>query len=698
MKTVNRRSFLKTGAALSGGLLVGFAIPEKAKAQATLAKLNGYVHISSDDVVTLLIPKGEMGQGTITSLAQILSEELDSDWKRIKTPYTPVDAKLYGPMQGVFGSMSVRTMYTPLRQAGAQAREMLTEAAAQRWGVNKSTLRTENGAVINPANNQRLTYGSLADAAAKLTPPAQPALKDPKNFKLIGTSIKRLDTPSKVNGTATFGLDARVPGMLYAVVAKCPVFGGKVKSFDATKAKAVPGVKNVVQISTGVSVVAEDTWSAMEGRRALEVVWDEGPNANLTSEEITRRFAESMARDGAVARSTGDAKATVAGASKKIEAVYQAPFLSHAPMEPMNCTARITNGKCEVWTSTQMQTGARDVAAQASGLKPEDITMNFLLMGGGFGRRGGPDFVADAVETSKALGGAPVKVTWSREDDMQHDLYRPASYTRFQAALDAQGWPTAITARVACPPFGPLRNGVAGTAVEGINDMMYEIPNKLVDYQNIDPGIPVSYWRSVGYSQNCFFLEGFVDELAAETKKDPLEFRRKLLEKEPRALAVLNLAADKFGWSKPLPAGHGKGIGIVDNIGSRTVTIAEVSVANGKLKVHRVTCAIDCGTVVNPAIVEAQMQSGIVYGLAAAMKGEITIEKGRVKQRNFNDYDVTRIDEMPVVDVHIVPSNAAPGGTGEASTPPIVPAIANAIFNATGKRLRKLPIRQQDLA
>jgi isoquinoline 1-oxidoreductase beta subunit len=405
-----------------------------------------------------------------------------------------------------------------------------------------------------------------------------------------------------------------------------------------------------------------------------------------------------MSRDGAVARTAGDAKTTLASATKKIEAVYQAPFLSHAPMEPMNATARIADGKVEVWTSTQMQTGARDVAAQAGGVKPEDVNIHFLLMGGGFGRRGGPDFVADAVETSKALGGAPVKVTWSREDDMQHDLYRPASYTRFQAALDAQGWPTAITARVACPPFGPVRNGVAGTAVEGIHDMMYEIPNKLVDYQNIDPGIPVSYWRSVGYSQNCFFMEGFIDELAAETKKDPLEFRRTLLEKEPRALGALNLAADKFGWSKPLPAGHGKGIGITDNIGSFTVTIAEVSVTNCKLKVHRVTCAIDCGTVVNPAIVEAQMQSGIVYGLAAALKGEITIEKGRVKQRNFNDYDVTRIDEMPVVDVHIVPSNAAPGGTGEASTPPIVPAIANAVFSATGKRLRKLPIRQQDLA
>jgi len=693
---MNRRGFLRTGAAVTGGLLVGFEFTPKASAQtATLAKLNGYVHISTDDVVTLLIGKGEMGQGTITSLSQILAEELDCDYKRIKTMFTPVDAKLYGPMQGTFGSLSVRTMYTPLRQAGAQAKDMLMQAAAQKFGVAKSDLRAENGIITGP-NNARATFGSLAEAAAKMTPPQTATLKDPKNFKLVGTSIKRLDTPSKVNGAAQFGLDTKQPGMLYAVVAKCPVFGGKVKSFDATKAKQMDGVKHVVQISTGIAVVADNTWNAMEARKALVIQWDEGKLADLSTPKISKMFADSMAKEGAMARKVGDAPGVIAKAPKKIESVYEVPFLSHAPMEPMNCTALVKDGKCTVWAATQMQTGARDVAVEASGLKPEDVTLNTTFMGGGFGRRGGPDFVADAVETSKALG-IPIKLTWTREDDMQHDLYRPASYVRFQGALDDQGWPAAVTSRVACPPFGPERDGVAGGAVEGIQDMRYAIPNFQVDYHRFDLGIPVSYWRSVGYSQNCYMMESFIDELATEGKKDQLEFRRKLLAGTPRLLAALNLAAEKFGWDKPLPAGHGKGIGVVSNIGSFTAQIAEVSVTGGKLKVHRVVAAIDCGQVVNPAIIEQQIQSGIVYGLAS-MKSAITIDKGRVQQGNFHQYEVTRIEEMPVVEVHVVPSTAAPGGTGEASTPGIVPAVANAIFSATGKRIRRMPVKPADLA
>jgi len=537
-------------------------------------------------------------------------------------------------------------------------------------------------------------------AASKLPVPTGVTVKDPKTFKLVGTSPKRLDTVIKVNGQAKFGLDARVPGMVYAVLARCPVFGGKVKSFDAAKAKAVPGVKQVIEVPSGVAVIAEDTWSAMEGRRALEIQWDEGKLANLSSAGITKSFADSMSKDGAVARKIGDAPAELARATKKIESIYEAPFLSHAPMEPMNCTALLKDGKCEVWVSTQMTTGSRDVAMETAGVKAEDVNLNLQFMGGGFGRRGGPDFVGQAVEIAKALPGTPVKLTWSREDDMQHDLYRPASYTRFQAALDNDGYPVAIASRVACPPFGPVRDGVAGVAVEGIQDIQYAVPNLLVDYHMIDPGIPVSYWRSVGYSQNCFFTEAFIDELAAETKKDPLEFRRKLLN-SPRAarlLGALEMAADKFGWSKPLPAGHGKGIGVVANIGSFTAMVAEASIANNRLKVHRVVCAVDCGVAVNPAIIEQQIQSGIVYGLAAAMKGAITIDKGRVQQSNFNSYDVLRMDEMPVVEVHVVPSTAAPGGIGEASTPPIAPAVANAIFNATGKRWRKPPFRVQELA
>lgn len=702
---MKRREFLKTsaqaGVTLGAGLLVGFEFTaSKAQAAGTLAKLNGYVHISSDDTITLLIGKGEMGQGTVTSLSQILAEELDAEWAKFRTEFTPVDAKLYGPMQGVFGSLSIRTMYVPLRQAGAQAREMLVAAAAQKWGVNAASLKTEKGFVINPANNQRASYGSLAVEAGKLTPPAQPKLKETSQFQLIGKSLKRLDTPSKVNGTAKFGIDTRVDGLVYAAIAKCPVFGGKVKSLDAAKAKAIPGVKDVVEVSSGVAVIAEDTWTAMEARKALEIVWDEGKLANLSSEEITQTFADSMAKNGAVARKVGDAAGVMAQVDKKMEVVYQAPYLSHAPMEPMNATAQVKDGKCEVWVGSQMQTGTRDVAVEVAGVKPENVITHFEFMGGGFGRRGGEDFVRDAVEVATKTKGVPVKVTWSREDDMQHDQYRPASYTRFQAVVGEDGLPLAITSRVACAPFGPVRDGVAGTAVEGIQDMQYSVPNFLVDYHMIDPGIPVTYWRSVGYSQNCFFMEAFIDELAAAAKIDPLEYRLSLLGglRAARMRAALNLAADKFGWKKPLLAGHGKGIGIVNNIGSFTAVIAEASVQNNKVKVHRVVAAVDCGQTVNPALIDQQIQSGIVYGLASAMKGEITIEKGRVKQSNFHNYDVTRMDEMPVIETYVVPSTENPGGIGEASTPPVVPALANAIFSATGKRVRKLPIRIAELA
>jgi len=697
---INRRGFLKAGAASTGGLLLGFYLPERhklaAQTAATDAKLNAFVHIGSDDSVTLFLHKSEMGQGVVTSLSQLLGEELQCDWKKIRTEFAGVDMA-YGPLQGTFGSMSIRTSWDPLRKAGASAREMLVQAAAQKWGVDASQCKAENNQVINTATNARLSYGSLADAAAKLPAPAKVTLKDPKQFHLIGTSPKRLDTPAKVNGKAVFGIDAKLPGMLYAVVARCPVFGGKVSTFDATKAKAVPGVKQVVQISRGVAVVADNTWSAMEGRRALQVQFDEGPNVNTSSATIRKTFMDMAERPGAVARTQGDAAAALAGAAKKIEAVYEVPYLSHAPMEPMNCTADVRPDGCDVWTSTQIQTAAFGTAVKITGLPGAKVKIHTLYLGGGFGRRGGDDFVTEAVEISKAIGG-PVKLTWSREDDMQHDLYRPASYTRFAGGLDAEGWPVAFTSRIACPPFGGMRNGVDFTGVQGVSDIQYAIPNIQVEYHAPEVGIPVTYWRSVGYSQNTFFTESFVDELAAAGGKDPFEFRRRLLAKSPRYLAVLELAAEKAGWSKPLPAGRFRGIAVVNNIGSFNAQVAEVSVTKGKLKVHRVVCAVDCGQVINPAIVEQQIQSGIVYGLSAALKGAITIDRGRVQQSNFHEYDVLRIDEMPVVEVHIVPSQNQPGGIGEASTPSVVPAVTNAIFAATGKRIRKLPIRPEDLA
>jgi isoquinoline 1-oxidoreductase beta subunit len=699
VKKVNRRDFLKTGAAGAAGLTLTFALPERLAAQtgAPLAKLNGYVHIGADDNITFMLTKSEMGQGPLTALSQILADELDCDWKKIHTQIAGVNPKLYGPLQGTFGSLSVRTSWMPLRSAGASAREMLVEAAAQKWGVEKSQCRAENGVIINTASNTRLTYGSVAEAAAKLPVPTTPALKDPKQFRYIGKSLKRLDTPLKVNGTAVFGIDAKVPGMLYAVVSKCPVFGGKVVSFDDSKSKTVPGVKQVVQISSGVAVVADNTWNAMEGRRALKVTWDEGPVAKWSTPGIRQMFMDLAAKPGAEARKIGDADAALSTASKKVEAIYEAPYLSHAPMEPMNCTAHVRADGCDVWAATQIQSAARETAAKITGLAPEKVEIHTLFLGGGFGRRGGADFVADAVETSKAIGG-PVKVTWSREDDMQHDLYRPASYTKFAGALDADGWPVAFTSRVVCPSFAGLQNGVDRAAVEGIADLVYGIPNVHVDYHVGEPGIPTSYWRSVGYSQNTFFTESFIDEMAHSGGKDPFEFRRRLLANNKRALAVLELAAEKAGWGKPLPSGRARGISLVNNIGSYNAQVAEVSIEKGKLKVHRVVCAVDCGHNVNPAITEQQIQSGIVYGLSAALKGEITIDRGRVQQANFNQYDPLRMDEMPAVEVYIVPSQANPGGIGEASTPTAAPAVTNALFALTGKRLRKLPIRPQDLA
>ncbi len=694
--TIGRRGFLQSAA---GGLLLGFHLTRGAKpaAAATDSKLNAWIHVGSDDNVTLFIHKAEMGQGTVTSLSMLLAEELECDWKKIRTEFPGID-RAYGN-QGVVGSQSIRSSWQPLRQAGAAAREMLIQAAAQKWSADRSQLRAENSTVLNTATNARATYGELADAAAKLTPPAGVPLKDPSQFKVIGTARKRLDTPAKVIGKATFGIDVRVPNMLHAVVTRCPVFGGKAASFDATKTKSMPGVKHVLQITSGVAVVADNTWNAIQARNALAIQWDEGPHASVNSADIRKDWVALSQQPGAVGREDGDTAAALAGAAKKIEAIYEAPYLAHAPMEPLNSVADVRADSCEVWASTQGQSTAHQEAIRITGLRPEQVQIHTEYMGGGFGRRARSDYIADSVEISKALG-VPIQVTWTREDDTQQDAYRPASYTTFAGGIDAAGAPVAFHSRVICPPFGGVRNGIARTGIEGIVDTPYEIPNVLVDYHAADPGIPVSYWRSVGYSQNTFFAESFIDELAAAAGKDPFEFRRALLAKpaSARPRAVLELVAEKAQWGKPLAKGRGRGIALVNNIGSFTAQVAEVSVEGGKLRVHRVVCAVDCGQVVNPAGVEQQIQSGIVYGLSAALKGAITIDRGRVQQSNFHQYDVLRIDEMPVVEVHLVASHATPGGIGEASVPPIAAAVGNAIFAATGKRLRRLPMRVEDLA
>jgi len=692
---VNRRQFLKSSAAAAGGLIVGLRLgaalaPEAAEAAAAALPLNAFVHIGTDDLVTLIIHKSEMGQGTVTSLSMLLAEELECRWESIRNEFAPV-TPAYGNL-GVYGSNSIRSSWQQLRQAGATAREILISAAAQQWGVNRSICRAEKGTVVNTTSGARLTYGALAEAASKLPVPAAPTLKPSSAFKLIGTSVKRLDTPAKVDGSAQFGLDVRLPNMLYAVVERSPVFGGKVVSFDATKANAVPGVKQVVQVSTGVAVIADNTWAAMEARRALAVTWDEGANANVSSAGIRDLFVKLSGQPGAEARRVGDAATALASAAKRIEAVYEAPYLAHAPMEPLNCVAHVTSTSCEVWASTQAQSSARDIAARTSGIAPANVKVNTLFLGGGFGRRAQVDYIGEAVEVAKAVS-VPVKVTWSREDDIRHDLYRPASYVKFSGGIDAAGWPVAITARVTCPSFGFGRGGVDSTAVEGITPNPYEIPNLLVEYQRADTGIPTTYWRSVGYSQNTFFMEAFLDELAAAGGKDPVEVRRRLLAGSPRMLAALNLAASKAGWGTPLPAGRGRGVSLVNNIGSFTAQIAEVSVEANTVHVHKIVCAVDCGVVVNPAGVASQIVSGIGTGLSAALKDAITIDHGRVVQGNFNNYRVMRMNEAPEIEVYWVPSENAPGGIGEASTPGVAPAVANAIFAATKTRVRVLPIR-----
>ncbi len=707
--TVNfsRRSFL--GGA--GGLVLGFVLPEKARLAAQAVgvpppnlfapppggKPNAYIHIGTDESVTFLIPKGEMGQGPTTACSQLLAEELECDWTKVRMEIAPVDPASYGH-QTTVGSQAIRTTWEPLRRAGAEAREMLIQAAAQQWNVDRARCRAENGFVINSATNARLSYGSLAATAARLPVPANVTLKDPKDFHIIGKPVKRLDTRDKVTGRAKFGIDARPEGVLYAVVERCPVFGGKVGSFDATKAKAVPGVKDVIPLAHGVAVVAENTWSAIEGRKALTVQWNEGAGASVSSAGLRQMFANRAKEKGALARKEGDAETGLAKAATKIEAVYEVPFLSHTPMEPMNCTVHARPDGAEVWASTQSPTTSRKVVADTLGLPPEKVAFHTMYCGGGFGRRGEGelDWVEEAAEIAKHFT-VPVKVTYTREDDTQHDYYRPASYVELAGGLDAEGWPVALSARIACPSFGFLRDGVDFTAVVGLSDLSYQIPDMLVDYRVAETIVPVSYWRAPGVNQNTFFAESFVDELAAAGGKDPVEVRRRLLAKTPRMLNVLNLAAEKAGWGKP-PAGRFQGVAVGNGAGAFVAQIAEISINRGRVRVHRVVCAFDCGQVINPAILRQQIEGGIVYGLSAALKGEITLERGRVQQGNFDTYDVMRIHEMPQIDVYIVPSRERPSGAGEATNPQVIPAVTNAIFAATRKRIRKLPIRAADLA
>jgi len=700
----SRRDFVKTGAVAGAGLLIGFSFAACAPSAGGPAggpvPLDAWLRVGTDDRITVLVDRSEMGQGVATALPMLLAEELEADWTRIAIEFAPAAEVYYNPdfgAQGTGGSSSVRTAFTPLRQAGAAAREVLIAAAAARWKVDRKNCRAERGAVIHTPSKRRLTYGALAEAAARLPLPKDVPLKDARDWTIIGTPAKRLDTPAKVDGSAVFGMDVKVPGMLVAVVARPPVFGGKVASFDATKARAVPGVRDVVRISSGVAVVADGYWPAHQGRAALDVTWDDGPNANVSTESIWTLYAERSKTPGHTALKKGHPEAVPAAATM-VEAVYELPLLAHATMEPMNCTAHVRPDGVDIWAPTQLQTWAQQRGAKIGGVAQGRVNVHTTYLGGGFGRRVELDFVTDALEASRAMK-APVKVIYSREDDIQHDFYRCASRHQLRAGLDAGGKPVLWTHRVAAQSsmvrFWPetLKDGFDGELVEGAMAMPYAIPNVLVDSLNIDTGVPVGFWRSVNNSYNGFAVETFVDELAHAAHEDPYEYRRDLLGDSPRHLRVLNLAADKAGWGTPLAKGHARGIAVHLSFMSYVAQVAEVSVADdGSVRVHRVVCAVDCGPVVNPSIVEAQMQSAIVYGLTAALWGEVHVEGGRIVEGNFDKYPMLRMKDMPVIEVHLAPGDQAQGGAGEPATPVIAPAVCNAIFALTGKRIRRLPI------
>mgnify|MGYP003390015769 FL=1 len=719
---LDRRSFLKATLIAGGALVIGTNLPFASRAEERFNLMpaepaadfqpNAFIKIAPDGKVTVVVGQAEMGQGVLTSLPMIVADELEVDWANVGFEHGPPGDAFRNPalggLQVTGGSSSVRGLFAPLRKAAAATREMLVSAAAQQWGVPAEQCRARNGEVFHPTSRRTAKYGTLLAAAAKISPPAEPKLKDPKDFKFIGKDIKRLDTPEKVNGTGIFGMDVKVPGMLTATIFRSPVIGGKVKSFDDTKAKAIKGVRNVVRLDSGVAVVADNYWAAKKGRDALNVVWDEGPMASVSSDKLYQADVEAAANGkGIEAKKIGDITAGKAKATKTIEAVYWAPFLAHATMEPMNATADVRADGAEVWSGIQAQQVVQGLVAKELGLAPEKVTVNNTLLGGGFGRRLG-DYVVDAVRLSKAVG-KPVKVIWTREDDMDGDFFRPTAYNKMSAGIDSGGKPVFWQHRIVSPSimatlgpglfgFAPPPDTLDETAVEGANNLPYDMQNLFVDWVPSKPGVPVGFWRSVGSSHTAFSTECFLDELAHAAGKDPLAFRLSLLEKHPRHAGVLKLAAEKAGWNKPAAKGIFRGIAVHESFASYVAQVAEVSIGeDGIPKVHRIVCAIDCGQVVNPDTVKAQMESSIIFGLTAALYGEITIKNGRVEQRNFYDYEMLRMNETPKIETYIVPSTEGHGGVGEPGTPPTAPAVINAIFAATGKRIRSLPIRPEEL-
>ncbi|HEU0152319.1 MAG TPA: xanthine dehydrogenase family protein molybdopterin-binding subunit [Arenimonas sp.] len=708
--TLSRRNFLKASALVGGGLVVAFVVPggrRLAFAQApgaTELAPNAFLRIGTDDRVTVLLAHSEMGQGIWTTLPMLINEELDADWSKVSVqhaPAAPAYAHTAFGAQMTGGSTTTWSEFDRYRQAGATARTLLVQAAAARFGVAVADCRTENGRVI--AGSRSASYGELAEAASALPPPGEVALKAPADWKRIGKDTRRLDTPEKITGKAVFGMDVQFEGLKTAVVARAPVFGASVKSFNADAALAVAGVRKVVQVPSGVAVVADHFWAAKQGRDALQVDWDLGPNAGLDSDALRKQFGELAGTPGAVAAQAGDAAEALAAADKVVEAEYFVPYLAHAAMEPLNCTVRIDANGCEIWTGTQFQTGDQGAAAGILGIKTEQVKINTTFLGGAFGRRAVPtsDFVSEAVHVAKAAG-MPVKTVWTREDDTRGGYYRPMFLERAKVALGADGLPKAWhhvlvgQSIMAGTPFeGMIKDGVDSSSVEGVSDSPYvkATPAHRVELHSPKTGIPVLWWRSVGHSQNAFAMESLVDELAAAAGEDPLAYRRRLLKDHPRHLGVLNLAAEKAGWGSKLPEGRARGLAVHESFGSFVAQVAEVSVERGAVRVHRVVCAVDCGVAVNPLMIAAQMESGIVFGLSAALYGRIRLKDGRVQESNFHDYRPLRMDAVPVVETHLVASTERPGGVGEPGTPPIAPAVANAVFALTGQRLRELPLR-----
>ncbi|SMG59115.1 xanthine dehydrogenase family protein molybdopterin-binding subunit [Paraburkholderia susongensis] len=725
---ISRRGFLKfgvtvvtVGSAAGGGLLLGFSLPASSQDQKTGKSViggdadeaqqsgvfapNAFIQIDTAGKVTLVMPKVEMGQGVYTSIPMLIAEELEVPLDAVTLDHAPPNEKLFmDPLLGgqlTGGSTSIRFAWEPMRRAGATARVMLVNAAAQQWQVDPATCHAQAGQVIHAASNRSASYGQLAQAASALPVPQNVPLKDPKDFKLIGTPVKRLDSPEKVDGTALFGLDVRLPGMVYAAIANCPVFGGTLASVDDTHAKTIPGVREIIKLDNAVAVIGDHTWAAKRGVQALDIKWNEGAGAQVSMKTIVGDLAAASQRNGAVARKEGDVGRAFSDAKTRVDAVYQQPFLAHATMEPINCTVHVRADACEIWLGSQVPTRVVDAAVAVTGLPADKIIVHNHLIGGGFGRRLETDMVRQAVKVGKQVS-SPVKVLWTREEDIQHDMYRPYYYDTISAGLDANGKPLAwqhriagssIMARFAPPAF---KNGLDPDAVEVAADLPYDLPNQLVDYVREEPhAVPTAFWRGVGPTRGTFVVESFIDELAAHAKIDPVQYRRSLLGKSPRALNVLNTAAQAANWGSALPQGQGRGVSVMHAFGSFFSIVVDVAVDQGEVAVERITCAVDCGMVVNPNTIEAQVQGGIIFGITAALYSEITIKDGRVEQNNFTDYRMLRINETPPIEVHIVKSGEAPGGIGEPGTAALAPALTNAIYAATGKRLRQLPVGRQ---